>query len=97
MGSILGRHWRRENSAPNKLEAREYTNKINMAELQLLKSITRRRQERQDMEIQMFLKKKNQSRKRLLQDMDEELDVAQALGLSRCRSYEETKERTKRA
>ena len=33
------------------------------------------------MEIQMFLKKKNQSRKRLLQDMDEELDVAQALGL----------------
>ena len=29
----------------------------------------------------MFLKKKNQSRKRLLQDMDEELDVAQALGL----------------
>ena len=50
-----------------------------MAELQLLKSITR--QERQDMEIQMFLKKKNQSRKWLLQDMDEELDVAQALGL----------------
>ena len=44
-----------------------------MAELQLPKSITRRRQERQDMEIQMFLKKKNQSRKRLLQDMDEEL------------------------
>ena len=52
-----------------------------MMELQLLKSITRRRQERQDMEIQFFLKKKNQSRKRLLQDMDEELDVAQALGL----------------
>ena len=52
-----------------------------MMELQLLKSITRRRQERQDMEIQIFLKKKNQSRKRLLQDMDEELDVAQALGL----------------
>ena len=66
---------------PNKLEAREYTNKINMAELQLLKSITRRHQERQDMEIQMFLKKKNQSRKRLLQDMDGELDMAQALGL----------------
>ena len=33
------------------------------------------------MEIQMFLKKKNQSRKRLLQDMDGELDMAQALGL----------------
>ena len=33
------------------------------------------------MEIQMFLKKKSQSRKRLLQDMDGELDMAQALGL----------------
>ena len=33
------------------------------------------------MEIQMLLKKKNQSRNRLLQDMDEELDVAQVLGL----------------
>ena len=52
-----------------------------MAELQFRKSITRRRQERQDMEKEMFLKKKNQSRKRLLQDMDEELDVTQALGL----------------
>ena len=33
------------------------------------------------MEIQMLLKKKNQSRKRLMQDMDEEPDVAQARGL----------------
>ena len=52
-----------------------------MAELQILKSISQCRQERQEMEMQMFLTKKNQSRKRLLQTMDGELDMVEALGL----------------
>ena len=52
-----------------------------MAELQILKSISQRRQERQEMQMQMFLTRKNQSRKRLLQTMDGELDMVEALGL----------------
>lgn len=52
-----------------------------MAELQILKSVSQHRQERQEMEMQMFLARKNQSRKPLLQTMDEELDMVEALGL----------------
>ena len=52
-----------------------------MAELQILKSVSQHRQERQEMEMQMFLARKNQLRKRLLQTMDEELDMVEALGL----------------
>ena len=64
-----------------------------MAELQILKSISQRRQERQEMQMQMFLTRKNQSRKRLLQTMDGKLDMVETTWLM-CRDYEETKERT---
>ena len=65
-----------------------------MAELQFLKSITQLRQERRDMEIEMFLKKKNQSRKRLLQAVDRELDMAQAIGLCAVAMKRPRKERS---
>lgn len=52
------------------------------AAIQLLKSISRRRQERQDLEMQMFLTQKSESRKRKLQMMeDDEIDTAKAIGL----------------
>ena len=45
------------------------------AALQLLKSISRRRQERHDLEMQMLVTQKSESRKRKLQMMeDDEID-----------------------
>ena len=64
-----------------------------MAELQILKSISQRRQERQEMQMQMFLTRKNQSRKRLLQTMDGELDMVEALGLCAATMKRPRKER----
>ena len=50
------------------------------AALQLLKSISRRRQERHDLEMQMLVKQKSESRKRKLQMMeDDEIDTAKAM------------------
>lgn len=49
-----------------------------MAELWLLKSISGLRRERQEMRMQMFLSKKYQSRKRIFQAIDEELDMAES-------------------
>ena len=52
------------------------------AALQLLKSISRRRQERHDLEMQMLVTQKSESRKRKLQMMeDDEIDTAKAIGL----------------
>lgn len=57
------------------------------AALQLLKSISRRRQERQDLEMQMFLTQKSEPRKRKLQMMeDDEIDTAKAIGLCAVRA-----------
>ena len=61
---------------------------------QLLKTCARRRRQIQEMETQMFFKKQNQSRKRFLVEMDEELDMAEALGLCAVASKKERKERT---
>ena len=64
-----------------------------MAELQILKSISQRRLERQEMEMEMFLTRKNQSRKRLLQTMGGELDMVEALGLCAATMKRPRKER----
>ena len=64
-----------------------------MAEFQILKSVSQRRQERQEMEIEMFLTRKNQSRKRLLQTMGGELDMVEALGLCAATMKRPRKER----
>lgn len=64
-----------------------------MAELQILKSVSQRRQERQEMEMEMFWTRKNQSRKRLLQTMGGELDMVEALGLCAATMKRPRKER----
>ena len=68
----------------------------NMAGMQFLKYFYRRRQERQEMEMmKMFMTKKNISRKRVFQEVDED-EIAMA-EVSRsnwfvCRGKQETKE-----
>ena len=64
------------------------------AALQLLKSISRRRQERHDLEMQMLVTQKSESRKRKLQMMDDdEIDTAKAIGLCAVRAKRPRKER----
>ena len=64
------------------------------AALQLLKSISRRRQERHDLEMQMLVTQKSESRKRKLQVMDDdEIDTAKAIGLCAVRAKRPRKER----
>ena len=65
------------------------------AVLQLLKSISRRRQERHDLEMQMLVTQKSESRKRKLQVMDDdEIDTAKAIGLCAVRAKRPRKERS---
>ena len=67
------------------------------AALQLLKSISRRRQERHDLEMQMLVTQKSESRKRKLQMMeDDEIDTAKAIGLSAVRAKRPRKEKKPR-
>ena len=64
------------------------------AALQLLKSISRRRQERHDLQMQMLVTQKSESRKRKLQMMeDDEIDTAKAIGLCAVRAKRPRKER----
>ena len=61
---------------------------------QLLKTISRRRQERHDLEMQMLVTQKSESRKRKLQMMeDDEIDTAKAIGLCAVRAKRPRKER----
>ena len=59
-----------------------------MAELQILKSHSQctqknvaKKKTEKEMEMEMFLTRKNKSRKQLFQTMDGELDMVEALGL----------------
>ena len=66
------------------------------AALQHLKSISRRRQERHDLEMQMLVTQKSESRKRKLQMMeDDEIDTAKAIGLCAVRAKRPRKERSR--
>ena len=67
-----------------------------MAGMQFLKYFYRRRQERQEMEMmKMFMTKKNISRKRVFQEVDEdEIAMAEVLGLYAVANKKSRKERT---
>ena len=67
------------------------------AALQLLKSISYRRQERHDLEMQMLVIQKSESRKPKLQMMeDDEIDTAKAIGLCAVRAKRPRKEKKPR-